>query len=50
MEQDIRRALATAGVRCADASLLTELGQAATKHALSAKEIASRYDVFLLNK
>lgn len=48
--QDIRKALSSVGVRCTDAALLSDLVAAAGKHGLSAKELASRYDVFLLNQ
>jgi hypothetical protein len=49
-DADVRRALATVAVKCADAALLERLAQAAQQHGLSAKALATRYSAFTINR
>lgn len=48
-DADVRRALSTVAVKCADNALLGRLAQAAQQHRLSAKALAARYSAFTIN-
>lgn len=49
-DADVRRALSTVAVRCADGALLSQLAQAAQQHGLTAKALATRYSAFTINR
>jgi hypothetical protein len=49
-DAEVRRALSTVAIKCADAALLERLVQAAQQHGLSAKALATRYSAFTINR
>jgi hypothetical protein len=49
-DADVRRALGSVAVRCADGALLSRLAQAGQQHGLSAKALATRYSAFTINR
>jgi hypothetical protein len=50
METEVRRHLQRAGHRVGDAGLVTALADAAAAAGLPARDLADRYDAYLLNR